>query len=125
MMTLSSPSAHATCYEKATKLMALKVIMAHHALSIIMIMHHSHHHGGDGQAGNLYWNFNYYDPLRRTITKPLMVLSKRQLREELSVLAYLAMASNRTLIVPNILVGNDLEHHDIANSCEHDGDHDD
>jgi hypothetical protein len=57
------------------------------------------------QASNAYWNFAYYDPNRLTITKPLMALSGYQLRQELALLAYLAIATNRALIVPNVLVG--------------------
>ena len=41
---------HATCYEGVTKLLALK-------------------------ACGAYWNEKYYDPQRRTLTKPLMYTS--------------------------------------------------
>lgn len=50
-------------------------------------------------------NPHYYNPARRTITKPLMALSRRQLAEELDALAFLALHSNRSLIVPNVLIG--------------------
>ena len=71
---------HATCHERSTKLLALK-------------------------ASNAFWNSLYYNPLRRTITKPLMFLSKQQLRMELISLQYLAIMTNRSLILPNILIG--------------------
>ena len=71
---------HATCHERSTKLLGLK-------------------------AANAFWNSLYYNPHRRTITKPLMFLSKRQLRMELISLTYLAMKTNRTLLLPNILIG--------------------
>lgn len=57
------------------------------------------------KASNAFWNPRYYDPRRRTLTKPLMVLSRRQLLHELQTLAFLAVRSNRTLIVPNVLIG--------------------
>ena len=72
---------HATCHEGSTNLNALR-------------------------ASNAFWHFGgYYDPQRRTLTKPLMALSKRALREELRALAWLALATNRSLIVPNVLIG--------------------
>ena len=72
---------HATCHEGSTKLHALR-------------------------ASNAFWHMGgYYDQQRRTLTKPLMALSRRALREELRSLAFLALATNRTLIVPNVLIG--------------------
>jgi hypothetical protein len=45
----------------------------------------------------------YYDPFRRTITKPLVRLSESDLRHELRSLIYLGVATNRSIIVPNVL----------------------
>jgi len=55
------------------------------------------------QAANAFWNPFYYHPLRRTLTKPLLFLSPGQLLQELRALLYLAAASNRSLILPNVL----------------------
>lgn len=72
---------HATCYEKSTKLMGLK-------------------------AANAFWNIEYYDPNRRTLTKPVMFrTTTKEFRKEVLSLAHLALLSNRTLILPNVLVG--------------------
>lgn len=72
---------HATCYEKSTKLTGLK-------------------------ATNAFWNIEYYDPYRRTLTKPVMFRSTvKELKKELLALAHLALHSNRTLILPNVLLG--------------------
>lgn len=74
---------HTTCYEQKTKVMGLK-------------------------AANAYWNPLYYEPSRRTITKPLLFVTERQLRWEVRDLLYLGLALNRSVIIPNIL-GNELE----------------
>ena len=71
---------HATCHEGGTKLLGLK-------------------------AANAFWNNRYYTTTRRTITKPLIFLSKRQLTREILALYYIAMKTNRSLIIPNVLVG--------------------
>jgi hypothetical protein len=76
-------AAHATCYEKDTKMMALK-------------------------AANAFWNPYYYDPTRRTLTKQLLYVSEEQLRDEIRSLVYLAKISNRSLIVPNVLGRDDM-----------------
>lgn len=55
---------HATCYEAATKLHVLK-------------------------ACNAYWDAAYYDPRRRTLTKPLMYISGPKLRDEVATLGKL------------------------------------
>ena len=57
------------------------------------------------QASGAYWDKDYYSPERKTITKPLMMLSKRQLRAELLMLIYIAINTNRALIIPNVLIG--------------------
>ena len=69
---------HTTCYEKSTKVMGLK-------------------------AANAFWNPRYYDPLRRTITKQLLFISQDQLLDEVRSLVWLAMTTERALILPNIL----------------------
>mmetsp|Transcript_22413 Transcript_22413/g.30684 ORF Transcript_22413/g.30684 Transcript_22413/m.30684 type:complete len:292 (+) Transcript_22413:734-1609(+) len=74
----SAVAAHTTCYEQKAKVMGLK-------------------------AANAFWNPFYYHPLRRTLTKPLLHLSDGQLLQELRALLYLAVASNRSLILPNVL----------------------
>lgn len=71
---------HATCHEGASKLLGLK-------------------------SSNSFWNYEYYDPARKTITKPLMFTSRITLRRELFTLAYIAVKTKRLLIVPNVLVG--------------------
>mmetsp|Transcript_15449 Transcript_15449/g.31226 ORF Transcript_15449/g.31226 Transcript_15449/m.31226 type:complete len:361 (+) Transcript_15449:2-1084(+) len=69
---------HTTCYEKSTKVMGLK-------------------------AANAFWNPKYYDPLRRTITKQLIYINDEQLLDELRSLVWLALSTDRALIIPNIL----------------------
>jgi hypothetical protein len=69
---------HTTCYEKSTKVMGLK-------------------------AGNAFWNPRYYDPLTRTITKQLIFINEAQLLDEVRSLVWLALVTERSLIVPNIL----------------------
>lgn len=59
------------------------------------------------QAANAFWNPVYYDPHRRTLTKQLVYLNDQQLRWEVRALLYLAIATNRSVIIPNIL-GNEL-----------------
>jgi len=71
---------HATCYEGQTKLLALR-------------------------AANAFYTPHYYDPNRRTLTKPIMFVSPESMYREIAALAFLAIRSNRTLIIPNILVG--------------------
>ena len=70
-----------TCYENVNKVMGLK-------------------------AANSYWNPVYYDPNRRTITKKLLFTSEKELQSELRALVWLAIATKRALILPNVL-GND------------------
>ena len=79
---------HTTCYEKSTKVMGLK-------------------------ASSAFWNPRYYDPLRRTLTKQLLFTSEQKLREEVQALVWLAVATGRSLILPNLL-GNDKTIHTIA-----------
>ena len=79
-------AAHTTCYEQKTKVMGLK-------------------------AANAFWNPNYYDPNRRTLTKRLLYSTNGNLQEEIHSLLYLAAITNRTLIIPNILA-----HESIANT---------
>lgn len=79
---------HTTCYEQSTKVMGLK-------------------------ATNAYWNPRYYDPLRPTITKQILFLSDEQVLEEMRVLVYLAMATRRALIAPNLL-GDENGNHGVT-----------
>lgn len=72
---------HTTCYEQGSKILGLK-------------------------ASNAYWNPYYYTATRRTLTKPLIYITEEQLRHEVRSLLYLAHATNRSLIIPNIL-GNE------------------
>jgi len=69
---------HTTCYEQKSKIMGLK-------------------------AANAFWNPKYYDPLRRTLTKKIIYTTPRTVIQEVRALAYLALRSNRTLIIPNLL----------------------
>ena len=73
---------HATCYEGATKLFALKAV-------------------------NAFWTKGYHNPSRRTITKPILFVSPAKLRDELASLAYLATRTNRSVIIPNVFLGFD------------------
>jgi hypothetical protein len=69
---------HTTCYEHYTKVMGLKAV-------------------------NAFWNPLYYDPNRRTITKQLVYTDSLSLLDEVRSLVWLAIATNRSLILPNIL----------------------
>lgn len=73
---------HTTCYEKSTKVMGLK-------------------------ATNAFWNPKYYDNLRPTLTKQLIYINDEQLLQEVQTLVWLAMRTNRALIIPNILGPDD------------------
>lgn len=75
---------HSTCYEHVTKVMGLK-------------------------ATNAFWNPKYYDPLRPTITKQLLYTSDLQILDEIRSLMWLAMMSNRTIIIPNLLGSEEIE----------------
>lgn len=74
---------HTTCYEQGSKILGLK-------------------------AANAYWNPYYYTANRRTLTKPLVFITEEQLRHEVRSLMYLAYATNRSVIIPNILT-NDVQ----------------
>lgn len=78
----TSVAAHATCYEKTSKLYALKAV-------------------------NAFWNSGgYYMPSRKTLIKPLMVATTRAaLLDEMHALCYIAIKTKRSLIIPNILIG--------------------
>ena len=78
LLTQHAVAMHATCYEKSTKVMGLK-------------------------ASTAFWNPRYYDPLRKTITKQLLFTSELELLDEVRSLIWLAMATERSLIIPNIL----------------------
>ena len=69
---------HTTCYEQKTKIMGLK-------------------------AANAFWNPRYYNPQRRTLTKKILFTTPRTVLQEVRTLLYLALRSNRTLIIPNLL----------------------
>mmetsp|Transcript_32033 Transcript_32033/g.46173 ORF Transcript_32033/g.46173 Transcript_32033/m.46173 type:complete len:730 (+) Transcript_32033:13-2202(+) len=69
---------HTTCYEKSTKVMGLK-------------------------ASSVFWNPRYYDPLRRTLTKQLLFTTDAALQREVQALIWLALATQRSLILPNLL----------------------
>ena len=79
-------AAHATCYEGYTKLLVLKAI-------------------------NAFYSPSYYDPHRRVITKPLMFITRDSLLQEIKSLAYLALLTNRSLLLPNILIGDEISFH--------------
>lgn len=55
------------------------------------------------KAANAFWNPRYYDPLTPTITKQLLYLSDDQLLDEVRSLVWLALTTERSLILPNIL----------------------
>lgn len=75
---------HTTCYEQKTKMMGLK-------------------------AANAFWNPLYYNPQKRTLTKRLLYLSETQLRNEIRALLYLALVTNRSLIIPNLQGHEDMD----------------
>lgn len=79
---------HTTCYEHYTKVMGLKAV-------------------------NAFWNPLYYDPNRRTITKQLIYTDALALLDEVRSLIWLAIATNRSLILPNIL-GPDAMYNSIG-----------
>lgn len=55
------------------------------------------------KAANAFWNPRYYDPLRRTITKQLLYIDSQSLLDEVRSLVWLAIVTERSLILPNIL----------------------
>ena len=69
---------HTTCYEHYTKVMGLKAV-------------------------NAFWNPLYYDPHRPTITKQLVYTDGLTLLDDLRSLVWLAFATNRSIIIPNVL----------------------
>ena len=69
---------HTTCYEQKAKIMGLK-------------------------AANAFWNPKYYNPSRRTLTKKIIFTTPRTVLQEIRTLIYLALRTNRTLIIPNML----------------------
>lgn len=71
---------HTTCYEQRTKVMGLKAV-------------------------NGFWNPRYYDHLRPTLTKQILYISEAQVRDEVRSLVWLAMATKRSFIAPNLLGG--------------------
>jgi hypothetical protein len=78
LMKHQSLAMHTTCYEKSTKVMGLK-------------------------ASNSFWNPRYYDSLRKTITKQILFKNDGQLLDEVRSMVWLAIATERSLILPNIL----------------------
>ena len=83
---------HTTCYEQSTKVMGLK-------------------------ATNAFWNPRYYDPLRPTLTKQILFESTSQVRDEIRSLVWLAMATGRAIVSPNLLGPPEL----FATSPQHRG----
>ncbi len=73
-----SVAMHTTCYEKSTKVMGLK-------------------------AANSFWNPKYYDALRKTITKQILFKNEGQLLDEVRSMVWLALVTERSFILPNIL----------------------
>ena len=55
------------------------------------------------KAANAFWNPTYYDGRKRTLTKQLLFSSRAELQSELRSLAYLALATGRSLVLPNLL----------------------
>ena len=58
---------------------------------------------GISQTVNAYWNPYYYDPTRRTITKPIVFITTSQFTHEVRTLMYLAYVTKRSVIIPNVL----------------------
>jgi hypothetical protein len=88
----STLAMHTTCYEQSTKVMGLK-------------------------ATNSFWNPRYYDPLRPTLTKQILFVSDAQVRDEIRTLVWLAMATNRALVGPNLVGPDEL----VPTSPSHNG----
>lgn len=65
------------------------------------------------QAANAFWNPEYYDPNRRTITKKLLYAEWTDFSNELKSLMYLAVVTDRTLIIPNVLGADDIKGVDV------------
>jgi hypothetical protein len=86
----STIAAHTTCYEQKVKVTGLKAV-------------------------NAFWNPNYYDPNRRTITKKLLYSgpASNDLLDEIRSLVYLAIVTKRALILPNVL-GDDQQIRDLV-----------
>lgn len=55
------------------------------------------------KAANAFWNPAYYSSSKRTLSKQLLFSSRAELQSELRSLAYLARATGRSLVVPNLL----------------------
>ena len=72
---------HSTCYEGSSKLLALR-------------------------AANAYHNPKHFDSERRTLVKPLMSMTPESLYKEIASLAFLSIKTNRSLIIPNIILGS-------------------
>ncbi len=68
---------HTTCYEQRTKVMGLKAV-------------------------NGFWNPRYYDPLRMTVTKQMLFISEAQVLDEVRSMLWLAMATERSFVAPNL-----------------------
>ena len=81
---------HATCYEMKVKVHALKAVGA-------------------------FWNPDYYAPHRRTLTMKIYFRNSRQLRAHINALAWLALATNRSLLIPNLLADSSLPEYRHAN----------
>ena len=67
------------------------------------------------QAANAFWNPEYYDPSRRTLTKKIIYQNYLQFSNELKSLIYLSIVTGRTLIIPNILGLESIKGVDIFN----------
>ncbi len=83
---------HTTCYEQSTKVMGLK-------------------------ATNAFWNPLYYDPLRPTITKQILYETEDQARDEVRSMVWLAMATGRAFVSPNLIGSDEL----VPTSPTHEG----
>ena len=88
---------HATCYEGYTKLLVLKACNAFYS--------DPYYHIGGNQKRAKDVSGRPVVEGRRTITKPLMFLSRKELLSEIKSLAFLALATNRSILLPNILIG--------------------
>lgn len=85
----SAIAVHATCYEKTSKLHVLK-------------------------TSNAFWGEKYYNPSKKTLIKPLMLHSSpEKLLNEIKTLTMIAINTNRSLIIPNILIAIGLDRPDM------------
>ena len=69
------------------------------------------------KAANAFWNPFYYHPSRWTLTKKLIFFNEKQFKNEIRSLIWIAIESNRSLILPNALAAEDVKTVDLHRSA--------